>query len=167
MRMQTLLNKLWQKGRDERGVTLVELALAVSIMVGIFTAIVALMNSMYASYQQTMDSSDSQRAVTLVLNQVAADVRHSPSDVVMDPLNHQYTIVKQAAPLQQVSYRDTESGQVMYTKPDGTEITLSDSAYLTIVRQPDNVTYAITVTAGSGSQQVEQTLNVTRETWGP
>jgi prepilin-type N-terminal cleavage/methylation domain-containing protein len=163
------------KRRDERGVTLLELILAVAILVMVTSAAIAFIHSVYDSYSSTSSRSLNQQQATTLLNRLAQDIRDAqPVDdaIQVDKQNgsDQVTITKRPDPAADpitVSYAKQEDGSIVYLrnadKPEE-QIAIADSGTLTVTVR-DGV-YQLSITVGEGADGITLHTSVARYEWG-
>ncbi|MGB8955847.1 MAG: prepilin-type N-terminal cleavage/methylation domain-containing protein [Tumebacillaceae bacterium] len=163
------------KRRDERGVTLLELILAVAILVMVTSAAIAFIHSVYDSYSRTSSRSLNQQQATTLLNRLAQDIRDAqPVDdaIQVDEQNgsDQVTIHKRPDPAVDpvtVSYAKQEDGSIVYLRNADNpqeQIVLADSGTL-MVAVRDGV-YQLSIAVGEGADRITLHTSVARYEWG-
>ena len=161
--------------QDERGVTLLELILAVANHVMVTSAAVGFIFSMYDSYSSTSNRSLNQQQATTLLNRLAQDIREAQSvdeSIQVDERNgsDQVTIRKRPDPTADpvtVSYAKQEDGSIVYLRnadEPQEKIVLSDSGKLSVAVRDG--AYQLSITVGEGADSITLHTSVARYDWG-
>lgn len=161
--------------REERGVTLLELVLAVTLLVLVTSAAIVFIHSMYDSYSSTSHRSLNQQQAAALLNRLAQDIREAESGedaVQLDEQNgsSQVTIRKRPDPSADpvtVRYAKQEDGSIVYLRNADApqeQLVLADSGQLTVAVHDG--AYQLNITVGEGADSITLHTSVARYEWG-
>jgi Tfp pilus assembly protein PilV len=162
--MSRFLNKRW----NEQGVTLLELLLVVALMTMVFGTIVLMITRSYESYQETSSATENANQASIIMGQLAEDIRHSVDPNPVDLATSPVTIrVLRESGVVSVRYF-TRGEKLIYRSGAGDEVVLAEHGTLSVTQAIDG-TYSITVEVG-GTERPELTAKlshaVARYNWG-
>jgi Tfp pilus assembly protein PilV len=164
------MSRFLQKRWNQQGVTLLELLLVVAIMTMVFGTIVTMITQSYDSYEQTSSAAENQNQASVIIGQLADDIRHSVDpnsvDLAASPItiriqrDHETVVVP-------VRYF-TRGEQLVYRNGTGADVVLAEHGTLSVTQAADG-TYSITVEVGDTNHpklQARLTHTVARYNWG-